>query len=63
MDRSDLTVAQDPPAAELSQDVLTVFQFHSYVSQHDIQDMETHLLQLAREGQQNIHECLNSKQN
>lgn len=47
VDRSDLV-----PAA-LSEDVLTVFQFHSYILQHDVQDMETHLLHLAREGEQN----------
>lgn len=46
VDRSDLV-----PAA-LSQDVLTVFQFHSYISEHEVQDMETHLLHLAREGEQ-----------
>lgn len=44
VDRSDLV-----PAA-LSQDVLTVFQFYSYILQHEVQDMETHLLYLAREG-------------
>lgn len=44
VDRSDLV-----PAA-LSQDVLTVFQFYGYILQHDVQDMETHLLHLAREG-------------
>ncbi|XP_061598436.1 rho family-interacting cell polarization regulator 2 isoform X2 [Cololabis saira] len=49
VDRSDLTEARDPLAVALSQDVLTVFQFHSYVLQHDLQDMETHLLHLARE--------------
>ncbi|XP_072226411.1 rho family-interacting cell polarization regulator 2 isoform X2 [Leuresthes tenuis] len=49
VDRSDLAEAQDPPAAALSQDVLTVFQFHSYILQHEVQDMETHLLHLARE--------------
>ncbi|KAG8005341.1 Rho family-interacting cell polarization regulator 2, partial [Nibea albiflora] len=43
VDRSDLV-----PAA-LSQDVLTVFQLHSYILQHDVHDMETHLLHLARE--------------
>uniref|UniRef100_A0A671U2P0 Rho family-interacting cell polarization regulator 2 n=1 Tax=Sparus aurata TaxID=8175 RepID=A0A671U2P0_SPAAU len=43
VDRSDLV------AAALSQDVLTVFQFHSYIFQHEVQDMETHLLHLARE--------------
>ncbi|XP_040045646.2 rho family-interacting cell polarization regulator 2 isoform X2 [Gasterosteus aculeatus] len=36
-------------ATELSQDVLTVFQFHSYVLEHEVLDMETHLLHLARE--------------
>ena len=46
VDRSDLV------AAALSQDVLTVFQFHSYILQHEVQDMETHLLHLAREGEQ-----------
>ncbi|XP_042371533.1 rho family-interacting cell polarization regulator 2-like, partial [Plectropomus leopardus] len=49
VDRSDLVAAHNPPAAELSQDVLTVFQFHSYILQHEVQDMETHLLHLARE--------------
>ncbi|CAL8293559.1 unnamed protein product [Merluccius merluccius] len=37
-------------AAMLPQDALTVFQFHSYVLQHDVHDMEAHLLDLAREG-------------
>ncbi|XP_056154504.1 rho family-interacting cell polarization regulator 2 [Lampris incognitus] len=53
VDRSDLVSAACPPsplASAFSQDVLTVFQFHSYVLQHGIQDMETHLLHLAREG-------------
>ncbi|XP_029919878.1 rho family-interacting cell polarization regulator 2 isoform X2 [Myripristis murdjan] len=53
VDRSDLAAATVhspcPPAPALSQDVLTVFQFHSYVLQHGVQDMETHLLHLARE--------------
>ncbi|XP_028317311.1 rho family-interacting cell polarization regulator 2 isoform X1 [Gouania willdenowi] len=56
VDRSDLMAAcsppppPPPPAAEsLCQDVLTVFQFQSYIVQHDIQDMEMHLLHLARE--------------
>ncbi|XP_068603399.1 rho family-interacting cell polarization regulator 2 [Brachionichthys hirsutus] len=43
VDRSDLV------AAALSRDVLTVFQFHSYILQHEVEDMETHLLHLARE--------------
>ncbi|KAL3043825.1 hypothetical protein OYC64_003641 [Pagothenia borchgrevinki] len=49
VDRSDLVSAHCPLAAELSQDVLTVFQFHGYILQHELQDMETHLLHLARE--------------
>ncbi|XP_008304605.1 rho family-interacting cell polarization regulator 2 isoform X2 [Stegastes partitus] len=51
VDRSDLMATHSPPpaAAALSQDVLTVFQFHSYILQHEVQDMETHLLHLARE--------------
>ena len=40
-----------PPAAVLPQDVLSVFQFHSYVTQRDVQDMGAHLLGLAREGE------------
>ncbi|KAF7653177.1 hypothetical protein LDENG_00086290 [Lucifuga dentata] len=54
VDRSELVAAASachpcPPAAALSQDVLTVFQFHSYILQHSVQDMQTHLLHLARE--------------
>ncbi|KAM6903729.1 rho family-interacting cell polarization regulator 2 isoform 1-T1 [Lycodopsis pacificus] len=49
VDRSYLVAALSPTAAELSQDVLTVFQFHSYILQHEVLDMETHLLHLARE--------------
>ncbi|KAL6099754.1 ripor2 [Pungitius sinensis] len=52
VDRSYLVAASvlgQLTAAELSQDVLTVFQFHSYVLQHEVLDMETHLLHLARE--------------
>ncbi|XP_041759508.1 rho family-interacting cell polarization regulator 2-like isoform X4 [Coregonus clupeaformis] len=47
VDRSDLAC---PPPSALSQDVLTVFQFHSYVSEHSVGDMEQHLLQVAREA-------------
>ncbi|KAK6324154.1 hypothetical protein J4Q44_G00064930 [Coregonus suidteri] len=47
VDRSDL--ASTPPSA-LSQDVVTVFQFYSYVSEHSVEDMEEHLLQVAREA-------------
>ncbi|XP_060798723.1 rho family-interacting cell polarization regulator 2 isoform X2 [Neoarius graeffei] len=34
----------------LSQDVLTVFQFYSYATKHNITDMEQHLLEVAREA-------------
>jgi hypothetical protein len=47
VDRSELA---SPPPSALSQDVLTVFQFHSYVSEHSVGDMKEHLLQVAREG-------------
>ncbi|XP_052325637.1 rho family-interacting cell polarization regulator 2-like isoform X2 [Oncorhynchus keta] len=61
VDRSDLASSptchppsarsQDvvPPSAR-SQDMVTVFQFHSYVSEHSVEDMEEHLLQVAREA-------------
>lgn len=52
VDRRDLELDLNRPAATLSQDVLTVFQFHSYILQHEVLDMETHLLHLAREGGQ-----------
>ncbi|XP_052328432.1 rho family-interacting cell polarization regulator 2 isoform X2 [Oncorhynchus keta] len=47
VDRSELA---SPPSSALSQDVLTVFQFHSYVSEHSVGDMKEHLLQVAREA-------------
>lgn len=49
VDRADLVSGSNPPVTALSQDVLTVFQFHTYILQHNVQDMETHLLNLARE--------------
>uniref|UniRef100_A0A1A8I0D8 Rho family-interacting cell polarization regulator 2 n=1 Tax=Nothobranchius kuhntae TaxID=321403 RepID=A0A1A8I0D8_NOTKU len=54
VDRSDLAATHTPSppgaaAAMLSRDVLTVFQFHNYILEHEVQDMETHLLHLARE--------------
>uniref|UniRef100_A0A4W5QZJ2 Uncharacterized protein n=2 Tax=Hucho hucho TaxID=62062 RepID=A0A4W5QZJ2_9TELE len=51
VDRSDLASYPTchPPSA-LSQDVVTVFQFQSYVSEHSVEDMEEHLLQVAREA-------------
>uniref|UniRef100_A0A7N6B7P8 Rho family-interacting cell polarization regulator 2 n=1 Tax=Anabas testudineus TaxID=64144 RepID=A0A7N6B7P8_ANATE len=57
VDRSNLVVSHNPLTSALSQDVLTVFQFHSYISQHEVQDMETHLLHLAREGNQRRFVC------
>lgn len=49
VDKTDLAAGSNPPVTALSHDVLTVFQFNSYVSQHAVQDMEAHLLNLARE--------------
>ncbi|XP_061912562.1 rho family-interacting cell polarization regulator 2 isoform X4 [Entelurus aequoreus] len=48
VDRSDL-VDSKSPAATLCQDVITVFQFHSYVVEHEVGDMGAHLLHLACE--------------
>nr|XP_057902300.1 rho family-interacting cell polarization regulator 2 isoform X2 [Doryrhamphus excisus] len=47
-DRSD-PAGSDSPAAALCQDVITIFQFHRYVVEHEVGDMETHLLHLAGE--------------
>ncbi|XP_051927004.1 rho family-interacting cell polarization regulator 2 isoform X3 [Hippocampus zosterae] len=38
-----------PECNGLRQDVVTVFQFHAYVAQRQVHDMETHLLHLAAE--------------
>ncbi|XP_046690374.1 rho family-interacting cell polarization regulator 2 isoform X2 [Silurus meridionalis] len=46
IDRNEL--ASSP--SFLSQDVLTVFQFYSYATKHNVTDMEQHLLELAREA-------------
>ncbi|KAF4073826.1 hypothetical protein AMELA_G00247710 [Ameiurus melas] len=46
MDRNEL--ASTP--SFLSQDVLTVFQFYSYATKHNVTDMEQHLLEAAREA-------------
>ncbi|XP_061764496.1 rho family-interacting cell polarization regulator 2 isoform X4 [Nerophis ophidion] len=48
VDRIDL-VDSKSPASTLCQDVITVFQFHSYVVEHEVGDMGTHLLHLACE--------------
>nr|XP_005159691.1 protein FAM65B isoform X1 [Danio rerio] len=45
MDRSELASSSTSPA----QDVITVFQFHRYIVEHCITDMEQHLLDLAKE--------------
>ncbi|XP_017309820.1 rho family-interacting cell polarization regulator 2 isoform X2 [Ictalurus punctatus] len=54
MDRNEL--ASTP--SFLSQDVLTVFQFYSYATKHNVTDMEQHLLEVAREAA--FAECLSS---
>lgn len=46
MDRSELASSSSSPA----QDVITVFQFHRYIIEHSVTDMEQHLLDLAKEG-------------
>ncbi|XP_036422225.1 rho family-interacting cell polarization regulator 2 isoform X1 [Colossoma macropomum] len=50
VDRSDLASSTCPSLSSLAQDVLTVFQFHSYATQHNVTDMEQHLLEVAREA-------------
>ncbi|KAL6456903.1 hypothetical protein MHYP_G00338660 [Metynnis hypsauchen] len=50
VDRSDLATSACPSLSSLAQDVLTVFQFHSYATQHNVTDMEQHLLEVAREA-------------
>lgn len=49
VDKTDLSLGSNASVTALSQDVLTVFQFNSYISQHAVEDMQTHLLNLARE--------------
>ncbi|XP_059365784.1 rho family-interacting cell polarization regulator 2 isoform X2 [Carassius carassius] len=49
MDRSELASSLCPSPSSLAQDVVTVFQFHHYTVEHDITDMEQHLLDLAKE--------------
>uniref|UniRef100_A0AAY4CES1 Rho family-interacting cell polarization regulator 2 n=1 Tax=Denticeps clupeoides TaxID=299321 RepID=A0AAY4CES1_9TELE len=51
VDRSELASSPCPSPAALAQDVLTVFQFHSYAAEHRVTDMEDHLLQAAAEGE------------
>ncbi|XP_051526818.1 rho family-interacting cell polarization regulator 2-like isoform X2 [Myxocyprinus asiaticus] len=47
--RRELASSPCPSPSSLAQDVLTVFQFHSYTVEHNITDMEQHLLDLAKE--------------
>ncbi|XP_056335616.1 rho family-interacting cell polarization regulator 2 isoform X2 [Danio aesculapii] len=45
MDRSELPSSSSSSA----QDVITVFQYHRYIVEHSVTDMEQHLLDLAKE--------------
>lgn len=49
-DRSELASSSCPSPSSLAHDVITVFQFHSYAVEHNITDMEQHLLDLAKES-------------
>ncbi|KAK9957430.1 hypothetical protein ABG768_011677 [Culter alburnus] len=49
VDRNELASSSCPSPSSLAQDVLTVFQFHHYSVEHDVTDMERHLLDLAKE--------------
>lgn len=49
VDRSELASSSCPSPSPLAHDVITVFQFHSYTVEHNITDMEQHLLDLAKE--------------
>ncbi|KAK7899066.1 hypothetical protein WMY93_019919 [Mugilogobius chulae] len=49
VDKTDLAAGSNSAVNALSQDVLTVFHFNCYVLQHEVHNMETHLLNLARE--------------
>ncbi|KAJ8402996.1 hypothetical protein AAFF_G00359120 [Aldrovandia affinis] len=50
MDKSELASSPCPLPSALTQNVLTVFQFHSYASAHGVLDMKEHLLQAAQEA-------------
>ncbi|KAI1901667.1 hypothetical protein AGOR_G00036750 [Albula goreensis] len=50
MDRCELASPPCSTPSTLSQNILTVFQFHSYASAHSVSDMKEHLLQLAQEA-------------
>ncbi|XP_051948892.1 rho family-interacting cell polarization regulator 2-like isoform X2 [Xyrauchen texanus] len=49
VDRRELASSPCPSTSSLAQDVLSVFQFHRYTVEHNITDMEQHLLDLAKE--------------
>ncbi|KAG9355496.1 hypothetical protein JZ751_000334 [Albula glossodonta] len=50
MDRCEPASPPCSTPSTLSQNILTVFQFHSYTSAHSVSDMKEHLLQLAQEA-------------
>uniref|UniRef100_A0A4W4G348 Rho family-interacting cell polarization regulator 2 n=1 Tax=Electrophorus electricus TaxID=8005 RepID=A0A4W4G348_ELEEL len=50
VDRSELASSPCPSPSSFAQDVLTVFQFHSYATAHNVTNMEQHLLEVTREG-------------
>ncbi|KAJ8334287.1 hypothetical protein SKAU_G00399260 [Synaphobranchus kaupii] len=49
-DRTELASSPYSSPSSVSQDLLTVFQFHSYASARGVSDMKEHLLQVAREA-------------
>ncbi|KAA0710521.1 Rho family-interacting cell polarization regulator 2 [Triplophysa tibetana] len=49
VDRSELASSSCPSPSSLAHNLITVFQFHSYAVEHNITDMEQHLLDLAKE--------------
>uniref|UniRef100_A0A4W4G356 Rho family-interacting cell polarization regulator 2 n=1 Tax=Electrophorus electricus TaxID=8005 RepID=A0A4W4G356_ELEEL len=50
VDRSELASSPCPSPSSFAQDVLTVFQFHSYATAHNVTNMEQHLLEVTREA-------------
>uniref|UniRef100_A0A8C9U211 Rho family-interacting cell polarization regulator 2 n=1 Tax=Scleropages formosus TaxID=113540 RepID=A0A8C9U211_SCLFO len=57
LDQVDLASCPCPVPPALSQDFITVFQFHSYACEHGVLDMGEHLLRLAREGMSEVLRC------
>lgn len=54
VDRSELASSSCPSPSSLAHDVITVFQFHNYAVEHNITDMEQHLLDLAKESKRPV---------